>query len=226
MTDGGSPRILRRIVRSCWMTRGEPGQAHGRRYQEALIRTLRSGETVSSSRTLIALCYLCYLVEFRHPFESETSDTIVYSFDSDLAAFTKGITINVIQTKGSKLISYGRTHIPVRNSEECDEGWYPILHQNSKTKATEHLGDLRLKLKYEEQIVLPLPNYSVVLEVTRHDSLAFAFWAPSDFVEMMYGTEQTNLCFVADLALGPPQFPREQCYIETGRARSRLGRIR
>ncbi|KAK3814447.1 MAG: Rho GTPase activation protein, partial [Benniella sp.] len=84
---------------------------------------------------------------------------------TDLAAFTKGITINVIQTKGSKLIPFGRTHIPVRNSEECDEGWYPILHFNDRTKATEHLGDLRLKLKYEEQIVLPLVNYYDVLEI-------------------------------------------------------------
>lgn len=84
---------------------------------------------------------------------------------TDLAAFTKGITINVIQAKGSKLIPFGRTHIPVRNSEECDEGWYPILHVNDKTKTTEHLGDLRLKLQYEEQIVLPISNYSNVLEV-------------------------------------------------------------
>ncbi|KAF9997548.1 hypothetical protein BGZ65_006875, partial [Modicella reniformis] len=86
---------------------------------------------------------------------------------TDLSAFTKGITINVIQAKGNKLISYGRTHIPVRNSdnEECDEGWYPILHVNDKTKSTEHMGDLRLKLKYEEQIVLPLTSYNEVLEL-------------------------------------------------------------
>ncbi|KAI7821555.1 hypothetical protein BC939DRAFT_455518 [Gamsiella multidivaricata] len=84
---------------------------------------------------------------------------------TDLAAFTKGITINVIQANGSKLIPFGRTHIPVRNSEECDEGWYPILRINSRTRSTEHLGDLRLKLKYEEQIVLPLANYYDLLEI-------------------------------------------------------------
>ncbi|CAO3567599.1 unnamed protein product [Mortierella alpina] len=83
---------------------------------------------------------------------------------TDLAAFTKGITLNVIQAKGSKLIPFGRTHIPVRNSEEC-EGWYPILHNNDRTRSTEHLGDLRLKLKYEELLVLPLANYSELMEI-------------------------------------------------------------
>ncbi|KAF9358785.1 hypothetical protein BGX26_000928 [Mortierella sp. AD094] len=84
---------------------------------------------------------------------------------ADLAPFTKGITINVIQAKGSKAIPYGRTHIPVRNNEESDEGWYPILRVNDRTRSTEHPGDLRLKLKYEEQIVLPLTNYYELLEI-------------------------------------------------------------
>ncbi|KAG0210298.1 hypothetical protein BGX28_009454 [Mortierella sp. GBA30] len=84
---------------------------------------------------------------------------------TDLAAFSKGITINVIQTKGSKRILFGRTHIPARNSEECDEGWYPILAMNNRTGSNEHLGDLRLKLKYEEQFVLPLENYSRLLQI-------------------------------------------------------------
>ncbi|KAF9291570.1 hypothetical protein BGZ68_003508 [Mortierella alpina] len=83
---------------------------------------------------------------------------------TDLAAFTKGITLNVIQAKGSKLIPFGRTYIPVRNSEEC-EGWYPILNNNDRTRSTEHLGDLRLKLKYEELLVLPLANYSELMEI-------------------------------------------------------------
>lgn len=83
----------------------------------------------------------------------------------DLAAVNKGITINVIQVKGSKLIPFGRTHIPVRNNDECDEGWYPILNNNDRTRSTEHLGDLRLKLKYEEQIVLPIVNYADLLDV-------------------------------------------------------------
>ncbi|KAF9984765.1 hypothetical protein BGZ75_003695 [Mortierella antarctica] len=83
---------------------------------------------------------------------------------TDLAAFTKGITLNVIQAKGSKLIPFGRTYIPVRNSEER-EGWYPILHNNDRTRTTEHLGDLRLKLKYEELLVLPLANYSELMEI-------------------------------------------------------------
>ncbi|KAF9116060.1 hypothetical protein BGX27_005089 [Mortierella sp. AM989] len=84
---------------------------------------------------------------------------------TDLAAFTKGITINVIQAKGNKAIPFGRTYIPVRNNEESDEGWYPILRINDRTKSTEHPGDLRLKLKYEEQIVLPLSNYVELLEI-------------------------------------------------------------
>jgi hypothetical protein len=83
-----------------------------------------------------------------------------------LAEFTKGITINVIQAKGSKLIPFGRTDIPVRNSEDCDEGWYPIMHMNDRTRSAEHLGDLRLKLKYEEQIVLPLINYEEIMDVS------------------------------------------------------------
>ncbi|KAF9124230.1 hypothetical protein BGW39_008339 [Mortierella sp. 14UC] len=84
---------------------------------------------------------------------------------TDLAEFTKGITINVIQAKGSKLIPFGRTDIPVRNSEDCDEGWYPIIHMNARTRIAEHLGDLRLKLKYEEQIVLPLVNYEEIVDI-------------------------------------------------------------
>ncbi|KAF9190279.1 hypothetical protein BGZ50_000310 [Haplosporangium sp. Z 11] len=84
---------------------------------------------------------------------------------TDLAAFSKGITINVIQAKGSKLIPFGRTYIPVRNSQECDEGWYPILNINDRTRSTEHLGDLRLKLQYEEQIILPIENYADLLEI-------------------------------------------------------------
>ncbi|KAG0280142.1 hypothetical protein BGZ95_011139 [Linnemannia exigua] len=84
---------------------------------------------------------------------------------TDLAEFTKGITINVIQAKGSKLIPFGRTDIPVRNSEDCDEGWYPIIHMNDRTRFAEHLGDLRLKLKYEEQIVLPLVNYEEIIDI-------------------------------------------------------------
>ncbi|KAF9909913.1 hypothetical protein EC991_007716 [Linnemannia zychae] len=84
---------------------------------------------------------------------------------TDLAEFTKGITINVIQAKGSKLIPFGRTDIPVRNSEDCDEGWYPIIHMNDRTRIAEHLGDLRLKLKYEEQIVLPLANYEEIIDI-------------------------------------------------------------
>ncbi|KAF9896384.1 Ras GTPase-activating protein nGAP, partial [Lobosporangium transversale] len=83
---------------------------------------------------------------------------------TDLAAFTKGITINVIQVKGSKLIPFGRTCIPLRDSQECDEGWYPIMNMNGRSRS-EHLGDLRLKLKYEEQFVLPLANYCDVLEI-------------------------------------------------------------
>ncbi|KAF9332087.1 hypothetical protein BG006_005063, partial [Podila minutissima] len=84
---------------------------------------------------------------------------------TDLSAVNKGITINVIQVKGSKLIPFGRTHIPVRSSADCDEGWYPILNNNDRTRSTEHLGDLRLKLKYEEQIVLPIANYADLLEI-------------------------------------------------------------
>ncbi|KAF9431002.1 hypothetical protein BGZ94_000469 [Podila epigama] len=84
---------------------------------------------------------------------------------TDLAAVNKGITINVIQAKGSKLIPFGRTHIPVRNNKESDEGWYPILNNNDRTRSTEHLGDLRLKLKYEEQIVLPIANYAELLDI-------------------------------------------------------------
>ncbi|KAG0349200.1 hypothetical protein BG004_000855 [Podila humilis] len=84
---------------------------------------------------------------------------------TDLAAVNKGITINVIQVKGSKLIPFGRTHIPVRNNDEYDEGWYPILNNNDRTRSTEHLGDLRLKLKYEEQIVLPVVNYADLLDI-------------------------------------------------------------
>ncbi|KAG0290308.1 hypothetical protein BGZ96_006177 [Linnemannia gamsii] len=84
---------------------------------------------------------------------------------TDLAEFTKGITINVIQAKGNKLIPFGRTDIPVRNSEDCDEGWYPIMHMNDRTRSAEHLGDLRLKLKYEEQIVLPLVNYEEIMDI-------------------------------------------------------------
>ncbi|KAF9320931.1 hypothetical protein BG003_004213 [Podila horticola] len=84
---------------------------------------------------------------------------------TDLSAVNKGITINVIQVKGSKLIPFGRTHIPVRSSEDCDEGWYPILNNNDRTRSTEHLGDLRLKLKYEEQIVLPIVNYADLLDI-------------------------------------------------------------
>ncbi|KAG0379177.1 hypothetical protein BGX24_001467 [Mortierella sp. AD032] len=84
---------------------------------------------------------------------------------TDLAEFTKGITINVIQAKGSKLIPFGRTDIPVRNSEDCDEGWYPIIHMNDRTRFADHLGDLRLKLKYEEQIVLPLVNYGEIVDI-------------------------------------------------------------
>ncbi|KAG0313980.1 hypothetical protein BGZ99_008442 [Dissophora globulifera] len=83
----------------------------------------------------------------------------------DLAAFGKGITINVIQVKGSKMIPVGRTQIPIRITDDYAEGWYPILHVNDRTKSTEHLGDLRLKLKYEEQIVLPLANYCDVLDI-------------------------------------------------------------
>ncbi|KAG0087869.1 hypothetical protein BGZ92_006893 [Podila epicladia] len=84
---------------------------------------------------------------------------------TDLSAVNKGITINVIQVKGSKLIPFGRTHIPVRSSDDCDEGWYPILNNNDRTRSTEHLGDLRLKLKYEEQIVLPIANYADLLDI-------------------------------------------------------------
>ncbi|KAF9437305.1 hypothetical protein BGZ76_001254 [Entomortierella beljakovae] len=84
---------------------------------------------------------------------------------TDLSAFTKGITINVIQAKGSKVIPYGRAQIPVRNSDESDESWYPILQTNNRTKSSEYQGDLRLKLKYEEQIVLPLHNYYELLDI-------------------------------------------------------------
>lgn len=54
----------------------------------------------------------------------------------------------------------------MRNSEDCDEGWYPIMHMNDRTRSAEHLGDLRLKLKYEEQIVLPLVNYEEIMDVS------------------------------------------------------------
>ncbi|KAF8962655.1 hypothetical protein BGZ46_001137, partial [Entomortierella lignicola] len=84
---------------------------------------------------------------------------------ADLAPFTKGITINVIQAKGSKSIPFGKTQIPVRNNDDSDEGWYPIIRVNDRTKSKEHPGDLRLKLKYEEQIVLPLSNYNELLEI-------------------------------------------------------------
>jgi len=82
----------------------------------------------------------------------------------DLAAF-KVITIYVTHAKGRKKISFGRTDIPIRKSEEC-EGWYPILQVNERTRSKEWVGDLRLKLKCEEQIVLPIGNYSEVLKAS------------------------------------------------------------
>lgn len=85
-------------------------------------------------------------------------------YSRDLAAF-KVITIYVTHAKGRKKISFGRTDIPIRKSEEC-EGWYPILQVNERTRSKEWVGDLRLRLKCEEQIVLPIGNYSEVLEAS------------------------------------------------------------
>ncbi|KAF9583097.1 hypothetical protein BGW38_010257, partial [Lunasporangiospora selenospora] len=85
---------------------------------------------------------------------------------TDLAAFN-GITINVLQSKGRKVTFYGKAHIPIREdlSDDCDEGWYPIVQVDDRTRTTGHLGDLRLKLKYEEQFVLPLSNYNELLDI-------------------------------------------------------------
>ncbi|KAF8921697.1 hypothetical protein BGZ58_003995, partial [Dissophora ornata] len=63
------------------------------------------------------------------------------------------------------MVPFGTTHIPVRYNEEWDEGWYPIVHSNVRTKSTEHVGDLRMKLKYEEQAVLPLDSYQHVIDI-------------------------------------------------------------
>ncbi|KAG0057627.1 hypothetical protein BGZ83_007000 [Gryganskiella cystojenkinii] len=82
---------------------------------------------------------------------------------TDLTAF-RVITIYVTQSKGSKNIPYGRTDIPIPSGEER-EGWYPVLRVNERTRSNEFVGDLRLKLKCDEQIVLPLESYSEVLEI-------------------------------------------------------------
>ncbi|KAG0223407.1 hypothetical protein BGW41_005597 [Actinomortierella wolfii] len=82
---------------------------------------------------------------------------------SDLPPFRKGITINVIQVKGSKQLPIGQVDIPVHHRKEWDEGWYPI--NAHRARSNQHEGDLRLKLRYEEQIVLPMESYGPLLDM-------------------------------------------------------------
>ncbi|KAG0264334.1 hypothetical protein DFQ27_001276 [Actinomortierella ambigua] len=86
-----------------------------------------------------------------------------YFIFSDLPPFRKGITINVIQVKGSKQLPIGQVDIPVHHRKEWDEGWYPI--NAHRTRSNQHEGDLRLKLRYEEQIVLPMEAYAPLLDM-------------------------------------------------------------
>ncbi|KAF9977158.1 hypothetical protein BGZ73_006829 [Actinomortierella ambigua] len=82
---------------------------------------------------------------------------------SDLPPFRKGITINVTQVKGNKQLPIGQVDIPVHHRKEWDEGWYPI--NANRARSNQHEGDLRLKLRYEELIVLPMDIYAPLLNI-------------------------------------------------------------
>ncbi|TFK57085.1 Rho GTPase activation protein [Heliocybe sulcata] len=47
---------------------------------------------------------------------------------------------------------------------EAVEGWFPVLFGDAGVPST-HIGDLRLKLKVDEEIILPLSAYSDLLEM-------------------------------------------------------------
>ncbi|ORX88741.1 Rho GTPase activation protein [Basidiobolus meristosporus CBS 931.73] len=48
---------------------------------------------------------------------------------------------------------------------EYYEEWYPLMHEAKNSHAAEHVGDIRLRLRYDEVVVLPSASYEELIEM-------------------------------------------------------------
>ncbi|TFY80721.1 hypothetical protein EWM64_g3290 [Hericium alpestre] len=84
---------------------------------------------------------------------------------SDLPAFEKLAIILWRERKLAKPALIGTMYITLTNFRrgECVEGWFPLL-QGGAAAASIQVGQIRLKLKVDEEIVLPYAAYSGIVD--------------------------------------------------------------
>ncbi|KAK9727446.1 hypothetical protein K7432_001828 [Basidiobolus ranarum] len=88
---------------------------------------------------------------------------------SDIPVLNRGVDVTLMNhNKLHKDAYMGKITIPLGTIRrgEYYEGWYPIMHESKVSHhPPEHVGDLRLRLRYDEVVVLPSANYEELVEM-------------------------------------------------------------
>ncbi|KAF8274095.1 Rho GTPase activation protein [Lactarius quietus] len=108
---------------------------------------------------------------------------------TDLPPFEKLAIVVWREKKLQKPFVVGTVHITLTNFRRGEpvEGWFPVLF-GSSTVACAEVGQLRLKLKVDEEIVLPYSKYSKVLDTL--DQRNYLDWM-TDF-DVKFKTKQVS----------------------------------
>ncbi|KAK9763463.1 hypothetical protein K7432_009824 [Basidiobolus ranarum] len=87
---------------------------------------------------------------------------------SDIPMLSRGVDISIMNhNKLHEDTFIGQVSIPQSSSRrgEYYEGWYPVMHESKSSHTPEHVGDIRLRLRYDEVVVLPSVNYEELMEM-------------------------------------------------------------
>ena len=87
---------------------------------------------------------------------------------NDIPCLKFGTTVSLIGQSRllltQKDVQQGRVYIPMRSMKKniSAEGWYPVVtggRSNNGSQKSEHIGDLKLKMKYQEHVILKSSEY-------------------------------------------------------------------
>ncbi|KAG5647991.1 hypothetical protein DXG03_007025 [Asterophora parasitica] len=115
---------------------------------------------------------------------------------SDLSPFESLVLLVWREKKLLKGSTLGSVKIPLINFRrgESVEGWFPVLHSGSSTSEVQ-VGELRLKIRVDEEIILPYSAYSGLLETL--NSRNFLDWVHDFESKLKLKTLSTHLMSVA-----------------------------
>ncbi|ORX97973.1 Rho GTPase activation protein [Basidiobolus meristosporus CBS 931.73] len=88
---------------------------------------------------------------------------------SDMPVLNHGVDITLMNHNKLQKDAYiGKITIPLSTIKrgEYYEGWYPIVHESKASHyPPDHVGDIRLRLRYDEVVVLPSANYEELVGI-------------------------------------------------------------